>query len=159
MRDAIDRLLPVASVGGSVAGVRLVRWRGLAAIPVSASIIVEILLTLIVSYLFAALAWCCCSTCMPVVRNIVGCCSRSCAVCWYSTVTALLLRYGSVFKRLHGLLRPFVGEGAIAEGAASLDQELAPRFVAAGDCGCRRPQQLAALVSGSFEIWFALCAC
>ena len=34
VREAIDRLLPVASVGGSVAGVRLLRLRGLAAVPV-----------------------------------------------------------------------------------------------------------------------------
>ena len=47
VRDAIDRLLPVASVGGSLAGVRLLRWRGLAAVPVGASVIVEILLTLV----------------------------------------------------------------------------------------------------------------
>src|SRR5260370_30103380 len=55
VREAIDRLLPVASVGGGIAGVRLVRWRGLPAGAVSASVIVEILLTLIVSYLFTVL--------------------------------------------------------------------------------------------------------
>src|ERR1700722_5568985 len=43
VREAVDRLLPVASVGGSVVGVRLMRWTGLAVAPVSATIIVEIL--------------------------------------------------------------------------------------------------------------------
>jgi hypothetical protein len=38
VRDAIDRLLPVASVGGSVVGIRLMRWRGLGVAPVSATI-------------------------------------------------------------------------------------------------------------------------
>src|SRR6202171_1410064 len=55
VREAVDRLLPVASVGGGVVGVRLLRWRGLAAAPVSATVIVEIVLTLIVSYAFTAL--------------------------------------------------------------------------------------------------------
>jgi hypothetical protein len=45
VREAIDRLLPVASVGGGVVGVRLLRWRGIAATPASATVIVEILLT------------------------------------------------------------------------------------------------------------------
>ena len=52
VREAIDRLLPVASVGGGVIGVRLLRWRGLPAAQVGASIIVEILLTLFAVYLF-----------------------------------------------------------------------------------------------------------
>jgi putative membrane protein len=156
VRDSIDRLLPVASVGGSVAGVRLVRWRGLAAIPVSATIIVEILLTLIVSYLFAAFGLVLLldlHASGPEYRRLLVPFLCSLLV---PTVTALLLRYGSVFKRLHGLLRPFVGEGAIAEGAASLDHELRAtlrrgwRLLVAGSL------QLAALVCGSFEIWFAL---
>ena len=82
VREAVDRLLPVASVGGGVLAVRLLRWRGLAVAPIGATVIVEILLTLIVLYLFAALglflffelrrdgpaipvAWCwrCCSPC------------------------------------------------------------------------------------------------
>src|SRR6185437_7220487 len=52
VREAIDRLLPVASVGGGVVGVRLLRWRGLSVAEGSASIIVEILLTLFAIYLF-----------------------------------------------------------------------------------------------------------
>src|SRR5579862_3958861 len=52
VREAIDRLLPVASVGGGVIGVRLLRWRGLPVAQASASIIVEILLTLFAIYLF-----------------------------------------------------------------------------------------------------------
>jgi putative membrane protein len=136
--------------------VRLVRWRGVAAIPASASIIVEILLTLIVSYLFAAFGLVLLldlHASGPEYRRLLVPFLCSLLV---PTVTGLLLRYGSVFKRLHGLLRPFVGEGAIAEGAASLDHELRAtlrrgwRLLIAGGL------QLAALVCGSFEIWFAL---
>jgi hypothetical protein len=52
VREAVDRLLPVASVGGSVVGIRLMRWRGLPAARIAATVIVEIVLTLIVLYLF-----------------------------------------------------------------------------------------------------------
>src|SRR5271165_2794729 len=55
VREAVDRLLPVASVGGGVVAVRLMRWRALAAAPVAATVIVEILLTLGVLYVFTAL--------------------------------------------------------------------------------------------------------
>src|ERR1700691_2647674 len=37
VREGVERLVPVASVGGGVVGVRLVRWRGLAAGPVCAA--------------------------------------------------------------------------------------------------------------------------
>jgi putative membrane protein len=69
---------------------------------------------------------------------------------------ALLLRYGSVFERLHSCVRPLLGAGALAEGAASLDQELrasARRGWALTRAGML---QFAAFVSGSFEVWFAL---
>src|SRR3979490_1804616 len=53
VRDAVDRLLPVASVGGGVVGIRLLRWRALPAAPIGASVIVEMVLPLIMVYLFA----------------------------------------------------------------------------------------------------------
>jgi hypothetical protein len=55
VRDAVDRLLPVASVGGSLVGIRLVQWRGLPTAPVAASVVIEILITLVVVYVFTAM--------------------------------------------------------------------------------------------------------
>src|ERR1700761_3095775 len=40
VRDSVDRLLPVASVGGSFVGVRIVGWRGIGVAPAAASVIV-----------------------------------------------------------------------------------------------------------------------
>ena len=71
-------------------------------------------------------------------------------------LTVLLLRYGSAFGRLQKFLRPMVGESALSEQAASLDRELRAclrrgwRLLASGAL------QFAALISGCFEIWFAL---
>jgi len=71
-------------------------------------------------------------------------------------VIVLLLRHGSVFARLQRFLRPLVGERAMSGGAVSLDQELRAslhrgwRLLVAGVL------QFAALISGSFEIWFVL---
>lgn len=156
VRDAIDRLLPVASLGGSVAAVRLLRWRGLAVGPVSATVIVEILLTLIVSYLFTAaglLVLSDLSSTGQEYRRLLVAFLISLPV---PAVTALLLRYGSVFKRLQGLLRPLVGESALSEGATLLDHELRACLRRGGTLLVAGSLQFAALVSGSFEVWFAL---
>ena len=156
VRDAIDRLLPVASVGGSVAGIRLLRWRGLAAAPVSATVIVEILMTLIVSYLFAAVG-----LLLLIDVSAIGQEYRRLLLAFVFTlpvpaVTALLLRYGSVFERMQRLLRPLVGETAMSEGAASLDRELRACLHRGRSLLIAGALQFAAMISGSFEIWFAL---
>ena len=71
-------------------------------------------------------------------------------------LTVLLLRYGSAFRRLQKFLGPLVGASMMSEQAASLDHELRAcmrrgwRLLFAGTL------QLAALISGCFEIWFAM---
>jgi putative membrane protein len=155
VRDAIDRLLPVASVGGSVVGVRLLRWRGLAAAPIGASVIIEIVLTLVVVYFFTALG-----LLLLLELSATGQEYRRLLMVFLLSlpipaITVLLLRYGSVFARLQKFLRPLVGESAAGE-ATLLDHELRAslrrrwRLLIAGAL------QFAALTSGSFEVWFAL---
>ena len=155
VRDGIDRLLPVASVGGGVVGVRLLRWRGLPLAPVSATVIAEIVLTLIASYAFTALG----------LGLLVG---LTTAVAQYRrfmlmfllslpvpAVIVILLRYGSVFARLQRFLRPLVG-ATLSHGAESLDRELRAcisRWRGSLSAGLL---QFAALTMGSFEVWFAL---
>jgi putative membrane protein len=156
VREAIDRLLPVASVGGGVVGVRLLRWRGLAAAPVGATVVVEVLLTLAVSYLFALV-----SVVLLIdldgtrqdFRHLVLALLLSLPV---PVATALLLRYGSVFARFERFLRPLVGESALSAGATLLDQELRACLRRGQTLLIAGTWQFAALLSGSFEIWFAL---
>ena len=159
VREAIDRLLPVATVGGGVVGVRLVLWRGLAVAPVSASVIVEILLTLIVLYLFTAVG-----LLLLVDLRATGQEFRHLLLAFLCSlpvpaVVVLLLRYGSVFKRLQRILRPLVGESATSDGAAALDAEVRAtlhRYRTLAGVGA---MQFAAWVSGAFEIWFVLRLC
>jgi putative membrane protein len=156
VREGVDRLLPVASVGGGVVGVRLVRWRGLAAGPVGATVIIEMVITLCMVYLFTALG-----LILLVEFNATGQDYHRLLVGFALTLpvpvlTVLLLRYGSAFGTLQKFLRPMVGESALSEQAASLDRELRAclrrgwRLLASGTL------QFAALISGCFEIWFAL---
>jgi putative membrane protein len=55
VREAVNRLLPTVGVGGEIVGIRLARWRVRDASRVSASVIVEVLITLAVQYVFSAL--------------------------------------------------------------------------------------------------------
>ncbi|MGB6450059.1 MAG: lysylphosphatidylglycerol synthase domain-containing protein [Steroidobacteraceae bacterium] len=156
VREAIDRLLPVASVGGGIAGVRLLRWRGLTATPASATVIVEILLTLIASYLFAVVG-----LLLLVDAKAGGSEYRHLILALLVSLpvpvgTALLLRYGSVFERLEGVLRPFVVAGAVSAGATALDHEVRACLRRGRALLIAGGLQFAALVSGSVEIWFVL---
>jgi putative membrane protein len=156
VREAVDRLLPVASVGGGVVGVRLLRWRGLATIPVSATVIVEMVTTLITVYLFTGLG-----LLLLVEFDATGRDYHRLLLAFTLTLpvpvaTVLLLRFGSAFGRLQKFLRPMVGDSMTSEQAESLDHELRAclrrgrRLLASGAL------QFAALISGCFEIWFAL---
>jgi len=156
VREAIDRLLPVASVGGGIAGVRLMRLRGLGAAPVAASVIVEILLTLIILYLFTALG-----LLLLLQLSGSGAAYHRVVLGFLLTLpapvgTALLLRYGKIFERIQGFLRPMVGDSALPQDPATLDREVLATL------GRRKTLfgvgilQLAAWISGSFEIWFVL---
>lgn len=156
VREAIDRLLPVASVGGGVVGVRLLRGRGIAATPASATVIVEILLTLIASYLFAVVG-----LLLLVDARDAGFEYRHLILALLVSlpmpvVTALLLRYGSVFERLAGLLRPLVGASAMSAGAMALDHEVRACLRRGRALLVAGGLQFTALVSGSVEIWFVL---
>jgi len=156
VREAVDRLLPVASVGGGVVGVRLMRWRGLDLASVSATVIMEIVLTLIVSYAFAAVG-------LLLLIDLPASGApfhRLLLILLVSlpvpVLTVALLRYGSVFKHLQKFLRPLVGATAMSEEAASLDHELRACLGRWRSMLLAGSLQFLALVVGSFEVWFAL---
>jgi uncharacterized membrane protein YbhN (UPF0104 family) len=71
-------------------------------------------------------------------------------------ITFMLLRNGSVFTRIENYLRPLVGMTAMSEGAASLDRELRAALNRNRNLIVVTLLHLLALLSGSFEVWFAL---
>lgn len=156
VRDAVDRLLPVASVGGSVVGVRLVRWRGVAGVPIAATVLIEIILTLIVVYLFVALGLILSidsSGTEPAFRRLLLGFALSLPV---PVATVLLLRYGAVAQRAHRLLRPLLGAGIPSGGAAAFDDEVRSALRRYSRCIVAGALQFVAMLSGAFEVWFAL---
>jgi putative membrane protein len=157
VREAVDRLLPVASVGGGIAGVRLLRWRGIGAVPATATVIVEVLLTVMVLYLFTALGL----LSLLGLKSGIGQFSRLSIGFLCSLpiplITTLLLCYGSVFSRIQGTLGRLAGLGVAAESAATgLDQAVQTCLRHGGVLSFAGSLQFAAWTTGAFEIWFSL---
>ncbi len=156
VREAIDRLLPVASVGGGLAGVRLAGWRGLASSQAGASIITEIILTLLASYCFAALGVVLMlklTALTPSQRHMLTAIAMTLPV---PLACFVLLRYGSWFARLERALGAVIGLDRSADAGAALDREIRASLRRTGSLITAGALQLAALISASFEIWLVL---
>jgi putative membrane protein len=156
VREGIDRLLPVASVGGGIAGVRLAGWRGIPAPSAAATVATEVVLTMLGLYVFTAVGLYLLTdlgASHETYEHVLIALMLSLPI---PVVTGLLLRYGSVFERLEAFLRPMVGEGAFSDGATCMDRELRATFSRGGTLALAGSLQLLAFFSASFETWFAL---
>jgi len=139
VRDAVDRLLPVASVGGSLVGVRILRWRGIPGAPAAASVIIEIFLTLIVVYLFTAIGLMLLAeygTHSDEFRRVLTVFLLSLPI---PVVMLMLLRNGAVLERLKAFMHALAGENAVSRGTASLDEEIRASLHRPRDCWSRGP--------------------
>jgi putative membrane protein len=156
VREAIDRLLPVASVGGAVAGVRLLGWRAIPAPAAAATVIMEILLTMIASWLFAVVG-------VALLMRFDGAAAEYQRVILalllsvpIPLVLARMLGTGSLFARMQSLAVRFAGVQVPPAGALALDSAVHASLRRLNSLVAAGALQLAALVSGTVEIWFAL---
>jgi putative membrane protein len=160
VREAVNRLLPAANVGGEIVGIRLTKWRlpndGAA---ITASIIMEVLLTLVNQYLFTA---------MGIVLLVAL--TRASEQTW--TILAglvlslpmpilfgALLRYGKIFERMEKFVEGMLGDRASLSGllgGASLDAEIRAIYARHGRLLVALLWQLSGYVLGAFETWLAL---
>lgn len=160
VREAVDRLLPVAGVGGQLVGIRIVTQRGLPASSVAASTLTELVLTLLNVVLFAAL-------CLALLaawsegKASVGAISMGVLLALPIPLAGLwLINEG----RLAGWLARLAGR--LSRGAAGTPSWVAsiPRLEAelAALAGRRRRLafamllQLLGMIAGAGEIWLAL---
>ncbi len=154
VREGIDRLLPVASVGGALAGVRLLTWRGVATSAAAATVIVEVVLTLLAVWAFTVLGL------VLAGRGGIG----TPAYWYWSAAAALLLPLGLVATLRSGAgiravelgLRRALGLNGASGGLASLDAAIRSTLAARRGLSLSLLLQVAALVSGAFEVWLAL---
>jgi putative membrane protein len=162
VREAVNRLLPVAGVGGEVVGVRLARTRlpDTAAIaPITASVIVEVLLTIVVLYLFCGLGVVLMARIaagMPQVWVIAASLGLSLPLpllAWW------LLRHGAPFQRLERWSVRLLGArtGALPGlDGVRLDAAVARLFDHHARLLRALGWQLLSYLLGSLETWYAL---
>lgn len=159
VREAVNRLLPVAGVGGEVVGVRLARLRIPDTAGVAASVIVEVLLTIAVLYLFCGLG-------VVLMAHIAAGTDEV----WTIAASLLLslplpllawwlLRHGGAFQRLERWAVRLFGERALATLAldgAGLDGALLRLLKQRARLLRALFWQLLSYLAGSFETWYAL---
>ena len=159
VRESIGRLLPVAGIGGEVVGIRLCRLRLDDTTAVAATVIVEILITLAVQYLFCGLGIVLITLTAPGIGQVWTISVGLLLSLPIPVVVFFLLRHGAVFKRIETFARQLLGEKnrfAMRLDGARLDSEVHRLFSQPGRLAQTLAWQLAGYVIGSVETWFAL---
>jgi putative membrane protein len=148
VREACNRLLPVANIGGEIVGIRLVKWRGLPGTPVAASVIMEVLLTLVSQYLFAALGILLLiglTQHIGTLNSVLGALVASLPL---PIGLLYLLRHGQLFSRLEAFTELLDG--------TRLDEEVRALYAQPLRLAWACMWQFFGFVLGSFESWLAL---
>jgi putative membrane protein len=156
VREAVNRLLPVAGVGGEIVGLRLARTRIPDTAGVAASLVIEVLLTIAVLYLF-------CGAGVVLMAHI----ATGMDEVWVIGASVLLslplpllawwlLRHGAAFRRLEHWAVRLLGPRAAALDGAALDVALARLSGQHGRLLRALLWQLLGYVAGSIETWYAL---
>jgi putative membrane protein len=159
IREAINRLLPVANIGGEVVGVNLLRREGASGTAAATSVIVEVLLFLFAQYLFLILGVACL---LNATGSIATTAALLMAVAGGLPVILLLmwlLRSGLFFRaieRMGANLFAANADSSAMSQLARLDSAIRELTAAHGRLARTILWQLASLVGGCSETWLAL---
>jgi putative membrane protein len=159
VREAVNRLLPAAGIGGEVVGVRLARLRFPDTSALAASVIVEVLMTIVVIYLFCGIGV------VLMARLAAGL-----GQVWIMAASLLLslpvpvlvwwlLRHGAPFQRLEQwavrLLGPTNSIPLQLDGER-LDADIRRLFRERARILRAMGLSLLSYLLGTFETWYAL---
>jgi putative membrane protein len=160
VREAVNRLLPVANVGGEIVGIRMLCRNGAEAPAIAASVVAEVLLTIISQLLFAAaglLLLLHLSGSMAMVSDLLL--GFGLALLLVGALYMLLHR-GSLFERLRRAVAAMLDLPAHLRGlldqAAALDASLRNVLGQGAPLVATVGWQLAGFVAGAIETWLAL---
>jgi putative membrane protein len=158
IREAINRLLPVANVGGEFVGIRLLSREGISSAAATSSVVVEMLLNLVAQYLFFDLGL---ALLLRITRSVHGAAALLIALAGPLPILALffwLLRSGALFRTLEKIGARMLGPKPLGS-SRNLDQlDIAVRRLvsAHGRLALGTLWQLAGLITGCSETWLAL---
>jgi putative membrane protein len=159
VREGINRLLPVANIGGEVAGVHILIRQGVCAPDAAASVVVETLMTLVSQFAFATVGLVCLvqlAGLPPPGSGIFLSLGLSLPVI---LAFAILLKHGSVFYHLEraasSLLRVFWREG-LRFNAGSIDAAIEHLLASPQRLLRASLWQIAGLFVSCTETWLVL---
>jgi putative membrane protein len=160
IREAVSRLLPVASIGGELVGMRLLAQQGVDGTTAASSVIVELAVTLAAQFLFAVLGVACLLRLTEAIHLSGELLLGLCAALLLLAVFIVLLRKGTLFARLERgaerLLRlSGPGPANLLQGAR-LDAAVRDLLTAHGRLARALLWQFAGLLAGCLETWLAL---
>ncbi len=160
VREAVNRLLPAVGVGGELVGIRLARWRMDDASYVSASVIVEVFITIAVQYVFSALGLVLIFASSSEGGGGVKTMGLALLLSLPLPILAVaLLRRGGVFHALERFAARMLGHRHdLLQGmdGQRLDAEIDMLMSRAGVMGRAFMWQFAGYVVGAFETYWAL---
>ncbi len=159
IREAINRLLPSANVGGEIVGIRLVRLRVPDTAAVAASVIFEVLLTLVNQYLFVVLGVVLfAQLAAPGVNGLVA------LLALLFTLIPLgflvwVLRHGAPFARIEALARRLLGKDSrflVKVDGTRLDAQIRALYGQPRVLLIALTWQLSGYLLGAGETWLCL---
>ena len=159
IREAINRLLPVANIGGELVGVHLLMREGISGTAAATSVIVEVLLFLFAQYLFLTLGVACL---LDITGSIRATGALLIAVAGGLPVIVLLmwlLRSGLFFRAIERMASRMLAShepSSVMNRLARLDTAIRELTSAHGRLARAIVWQLAALTGGCSETWLAL---
>jgi putative membrane protein len=159
VRQAVNGLLPVANIGGELVGIRLLIRSGVDAKWAAASVIVEVLLTVVGQYLFVALGVLFLLQITESIRLTSTLLLGLAASAPVIALLVMLLRQGSVFERLQrfaGMIGPKLKESGLYGLGADIDAAVSSLLRAHARLARTLGWQFAGLIAECVETWVAL---
>jgi putative membrane protein len=160
IREAINRLLPVANIGGELIGIQLLTRQGISGTTAASSVIVETLLNIVAQYLFLILGVACL---LNVTGNVQALGGLLIALAGGLPVALLLIwsfRTGGSFRILKKLTAGVFGSrksaSSVLDKMAGVDVAIRELTAAHGRLARAVVWQLTGLITGCLESWLAL---
>jgi len=159
VREAFNRLLPVANIGGEIVGVRLLAQSGTPAPVGAASIVVEVVLTVAAQYMFAVLGVLCLVTAAGPTRLGSELVLALLVSLPLIAILITVVRFGAVFARLARLGEWMLGRRfrtVAGDNPAALEAAIARLYAHPWRLGATALWQLSGLIAGTVETWLVL---
>jgi putative membrane protein len=158
VREAVGVLLPVARVGGEVVGARLLVRRGISGTTAGASVVVELMLTVVAQLVFAIIGFV-----LLLGYPTVGAVWRIVALGLAAGAVAVALffvvqRRWGLFRLLERALSVIAGDALtrVIGDPARLDEKIHIMFRARRRIAACSAWQLTGMVAGALELWVTM---